>query len=196
MSHKTDYLRLRELVSICEGHKSFKASLLPPRESQWGLETQLDNGRDVYWNENPWVVEDWPELQWRGNYFFHRSWIVKDWPGSDEHGKYHFQPSSTDIYLVEGTSKDFSGSIYRPRLRAFQKMVRWALPDAEVGFTVTEKVSEKWGYLLCSPWLIKSIDNCWLQRIKMFSALNEFRPASWPMSLLLEHWKEVRKILF
>ena len=84
MNRKTDYSLLREQVELGKGYKCYKARLLPPRELQWGLETQLDNGRDVYWNPSPWVVEDFPELHWQGNYFFHKTGNI--------------------IYLVEGTS--------------------------------------------------------------------------------------------
>ena len=171
-----DYSLLKERIDLCRGYKCFKAKLLPPFNSQWGLETQLDNGRDVYWNPTPWVVEDFPELHWQGDYFFHRVGNI--------------------VYFVEGTSKDFSGSIYRPRLGAFRKMVRWALPNAEVGFTVKSTISEHWGYMLCSPWLIKSTKNLWYNRLRMFEALNSYNPELWPMSLMLEHWKNLKKIGF
>ena len=95
-----------------------------------------------------------------------------------------------------GTDKSFSGSIYRPRLRAFKQMVNWAMPGAGVGFTVFADVSEKWGWILVNPYLIRSTDTTWLQRMKMFSALSRYSPGLWPMSLVVEHWKEFRKIAF
>jgi len=173
---RTDVEKLRELSELtkCEKAKCFTAELLDPGE-QWPLQTKLDNVVDNWFSDNPWCIEDWPEFRWKGNYSFH---------------KYN-----NTIYLVEGALRDFNGSIYRPRLRGFQEMVSWASP-APVGFTTLGKITEKWGYILISPWLIGSTDNRWLQRIKLFAALNEFDPVKWPMSLLLSRWDIVRKIMF
>lgn len=214
----SDVSRLRELVDLCRGHKCYKARL-SEQGQDWCLVVQLDGETIRFWSENPWIMEDWPELKWEGNYFFHRAYPeiatitgVTAKQLNQALGRYRglqqsreslafpeimeLLPPTSLIYLVEGTTRDFSGPIYRPRLRAFKKMVRWAMPEAEVGFTVLREVSESWGYMLISPWLIKSTDPVWLQRIKMFGALNEFQPASWPMSLLIENWSAFREIRF
>lgn len=175
---KSDVSRLRELVDLGKDHKCYEAwlggwSLLGPR---WALNVQLNGEILRFLNENQWIVEDWPGLDWTGSYFFHRSYA--------------------GVYLVEGTTKSLGGPIYRPRLRAFKKMVQWAMPEMEAGFTIWHTIKEHWGYMLISPWLIKSTDPVWLQRIKMFNALNEFNPKRWPMSLLIEKWSDFREIRF
>lgn len=178
---KSDISRLRELVDLCEGHECYKAWLGNPywwdfNTQVWILNIQLDGEILKFRDEHPWIMADWPELNWQGDYFFHRS--------------------CAGVYLVQGTTRDFNGSIYRPRLRAFKTMVRWARPETEVGFTIWHTVKEHWGYMLVWPWLIKSTDPVWLQRIKMFSALNTYDPTRWPMSLLIEKWSDFREIGF
>lgn len=170
---KSDISRLRELVDLNKSRERYKARLSEQGQT-WCLVVQLNGEMIRFWNEQPWVVEDWPRLDWIGSYFFHRS--------------------CNGVYLVHGAARDFNGSVFRPRLRAFKKMVRWAMPQAKVGFTTLDTVSEKWGYTLISPWLIKSTDPVWLRRLKMFQALNSYDPTHWPMSLMIEKWPDFREI--
>ncbi len=160
--------QLRQIISSSSGQ--FTAELIACNE----LKITLNGYKEVLQSDKLWIVEDWPELNWQGDLFFHRG-----------HGT---------IYLVK-SQRDFNNSIYPSRLQGFQKMVSW-VSDQPVGFTISEKVEEIWGYLLVNPWLVSSTDNRWLQRIKVFSALNEFDPTRWPLSLLVEKWNEVRKIIF
>ena len=142
--------------------------------NNYGIIISLNGYKEVLWSDEPFVVEDWPTLNWQGNLLFHRG-----------HGT---------VYLVKG-HRDFDNAIYRSRLQGYQKMVGWA-SSLPVGFTTDEKIEEVWGHLLINPWLIKSTRNRWRQRIEVFAALNEFDPARWPLSLLLENWDAVRKIIF
>ena len=144
-------------------------------DGRYGIVLTLNGYHKVLWNENPWVVEDGPQLKWQGNLFFHIGLGT--------------------VYLVKGTRRDFNNSVYRPRLRGFQEMVRW-VSSQPVGFTVDEKVEETWGWVLVNPWLISSVVNRWKNRLIMFTALNEFDPERWPMDLLIEKWDELRKIQF
>lgn len=172
---RSDIGRLRELLDHCEGHKCYKAQVTRPARG-WGLTIQLGGEILRLWSDQPWIVEDWPTLDWIGSCFFHRS--------------------RDGVYLVHGTNRAFDHAIYRPRLRPFKKMVQWAIPKAAVGFTVLDTVSEHWGHTLISPWLIKSTDPVWLQRLKMFQALNQHDPIRWPMELMIEKWSAFREIRF
>lgn len=215
---KSDVSRLRELVDLCEGDKCYRAWLTASPSPYWGLIVQLDDEILRFLNVRPWAVEDWPQLRWEGDYFFHRVYLEDATitgltakqvrKGFDRYrslqqskktlafpGIMELVPFDL-VYLVEGTMRSFGGPIYRPRLRAFKKMVQWAMPEAETGFTVLHTVSKHWGYVLVSPWLIKSIDPVWLRRLKMFQALNEYDPTHWPMSLLIEKWSDFREIRF
>ncbi len=162
------FRQLKQIISSSNGQLT--AELVARNE----LRITLNGYEEVLQSNESWIVEDWPELNWQGNSLFHRG-----------HGT---------IYLVRG-QRDFNNSIYRPRLQGFQKVVSWASAQP-VGFTANEKVEEVWGHLLVNPWLVSSTDNRWLQRIKVFSALNEFDNNRWPMSLLVKKWDEVRKIIF
>ncbi|MBC8459262.1 MAG: hypothetical protein H8D67_14815 [Deltaproteobacteria bacterium] len=159
---------MKNLIATSNGQLNAKLS-------QYELTLSLNGFQETICNEIPWIVEDWPELNWQGDYFFHRS--------------------VGTIYLVENDKRSFDGSIYRPRLRGFQEMVNWA-SSAPVGFTTLGDITEKWGYMLCSPWLVRSTENRWYQRVKMFTALNGFNSGKWPMSLLLSNWDKARKIMF
>ncbi len=164
------YRQLQILIS--SSSDQFSAELC--YDNNYGIIISLNGYKEVLWSANPWIVEDWPTLNWQGNLLFHRG-----------HGT---------VYLVRGR-RDFNNSIYRSRLQGYQKMVGWASPSP-VGFTTDEKVKEMWGWILCSPWIIKSTHNRWRQRVEVFAALHEFDPVRWPMSLLLENWDAVRKIIF
>lgn len=172
---KSDISRLRELVDFNKGRERYKARLAEQGQA-WCLMIQLNGETMRFWNQQPWIVEDWPRFDWIGSYFFHRS--------------------CDGVYLIQGTTRNFNGQIYRPRLRAFKKMVQWAIPEAEVGFTIWHMIKKHWGYTLVSPWLIKSIDPVWLRRLKMFQSLNSYDPTRWPMSLLIEKWSAFREIRF
>ena len=174
MIPKSAKVLLKELIEDSKGYR-YVASINEPVENLWPILVVDGDVQQTFYDSLPWIVEDYPGLEWQGNYFFHRG-----------HG---------EIYLVEGTLRDFNNSIYRCRLRAFKKLVAWAYPNPIVGFTVVQDVTEVWGYYLCNPWLVRSTKNLWYNRLKLFSALNKYNPQLWPMSLLLEHWQEFRKIM-
>ena len=174
MNPKSPKILLRELIEDSKGYR-YVASINEPVENLWSILVIDGDTQATFSDHNPWCTEDYPELEWRGNYFFHRG-----------HG---------EIYLVEGTPRDFNGAIYRLRLLAFKKMVSWTRLNPNIGFTVRQDITEVWEYLLANPWLVRSTKNLWYNRLKLFSILNKYDPQLWPMSLLLERWQEFRKIM-